>query len=173
MLWNSHERRISVAQWSVHQILTANAPVRAPGGQNIYKKIPIILWTSSVYEVWVGLRVMSVGGRVSMACGKVFSRPAGVRPNAFEGRNNCLQQSVCGSKLQPWKSWFDYLEELNSGSKGDSHWVIRDRFAQGKTYQMDLVNPWLKDSGGRRRICTCIYWRAESVLCAAEWVAIA
>ena len=95
-----------------------------------------------MYEVWVGLGVMSVGGRVSMAYGKVFSGPAGVRPNAFGGRNNCLQQSGCGSTLPPWKSWFDYLEELNAGSKADSHWAIFDRFPEGKTYQLDLVNLW-------------------------------
>ena len=95
-----------------------------------------------MYEVWVGLKVMSVCGWVSMACGKVFSGPAGVRPDAFGGCNNCLQQSGCDSKLPPWKSWFDYLEELNAGSKADSHWVIRDRFPEGKTYQLDLVNHW-------------------------------
>ena len=117
------------------------APVRAPGGQSIYTKIPVILWTSSIYEVWVGLGVISVGGRVSMACGKVFSGPAGVLPNRFGGRNNCLQQSGCGSKLPPWKSWFNYLEGLNAGSKAGSHWAIRDRFPQGETYQLDLVNP--------------------------------
>ena len=63
-----------------------------------------------------------------------------VWPNAFGGRINCLQQSGCGSKFPPWKSWFDYLEEVNAGSKADSHWVIR--FPEGKTYQLDLVNPW-------------------------------
>ena len=70
-----------------------------------------------MYELWVGLGVMSFGGWVSMVCGKVFSGPAGVQPNALGGRNNCLQQSDCGSKLPPWKSWFSYMEELNAGSK--------------------------------------------------------
>ena len=88
-----------------------------------------------MYELWVGLGVMSVGGRVSMACGKVFSGPAGVEPNAFGGRNICLQQSSCGSKLPTWKSWFDYLEVLNAGSKADSHWVIRD-------HRVKLIN-WI------------------------------
>ena len=101
MLWESRNCRISVAQWSGHQTLTANVPVRAPVGQSIYTKILIILWTSSMYEVWVGLGVMSVGGRVSMACGKVFSGPAGVQPSVFGGHNNCLQQSGCGSRLPP------------------------------------------------------------------------
>ena len=41
------------------------------------------------------------GGGVSMACGKVFSGPAGVQSNALGGRNNCLQKSGCGSKLPP------------------------------------------------------------------------
>ena len=95
-----------------------------------------------MYEVWVGLGVMSVGGPVLIACTKVVSGPAGVQSNAFRGCNNCLQQSGCGSKLPPWKSWFDYLEELNAGSKADSHWAICDRFPEGKTYQLDLVNPW-------------------------------
>ena len=71
--------------------------------------------------MWVGLGVMSVGGRVPMACSKVFSGPAGVRPDTFRGRNNCLQQSGCGSKLPPLKSWFSYLEELNAGNKADFH----------------------------------------------------
>ena len=95
-----------------------------------------------MYKVWVGLGVMSVGGWVSMAYGKVFSGPAGAWPNVFRGRNNCLQQSGCGSTLPPWKSWFDYLEELNAGSKADSHWAICACFPEGKNYQLDLVNPW-------------------------------
>ena len=95
-----------------------------------------------MYEVWVGLGVTSVGRRVLMACGKVFSGPAGVWPNAFGGHNNCLQQRGCGSKLPPWKFLFNYLEELNAGSKADSHWAIRDRFPEGETYQLDFVNPW-------------------------------
>ena len=126
-----------------------------------------------MYEVWEQLGVMSVGGRVSMPCGKVSSGPVGVRPNAFGGRKNCLQQSGCGSKLPPWMSWFDYLERLNAGSKVDSHWAIRDHFPQGKTCQLDLVNPWKKGTGGKLRISTCVYQRAKSVLCAGEWVAIA
>ena len=142
ILWDSRNCRISVAQWSGHQTLIPKAPVRASGGQSIYTKIPIILWNSSMYEVWVGLGVMSVCGRVSVACGKDFSGPAGVWPNAFRGCNNCLQESGCGSKLPLWKSWFDYLEELDAGSKADSHWAIRDCFPEGKTYQLDLVNPW-------------------------------
>ena len=95
-----------------------------------------------MYEVWEGLGVMSFGGRVSVSCGKVFSGPAGVRPNAFGGHNNCLQQSGCGSKLLPWKSWLDYLEGLNADSKADSHWAIRDCFPQCETYQLDLMNSW-------------------------------
>ena len=37
-----------------------------------------------MYEVWVGLGVMSVGGPVLIACSKVVSGPAGVQPNASE-----------------------------------------------------------------------------------------
>ena len=173
MLLDSHNCRTSVALWSVDQIPTAHAPVRAPGGQSIYTKIPIILWTSSINEVWVRRGVMSVGGQVSMACGKVFPGPTGFWPNALGGRNNCLQQSGCGSKLPSRKSWFNYLEELNAGREADSHWVICDLFPEGKTYQLDLVNLWYKGSWGRCRICTCVPWRAESVLCASEWVVIA
>ena len=33
--------------------------------------------------MWVGLGVMSVGGRVPMVCSKVVSGPAGVWPNMF------------------------------------------------------------------------------------------
>ena len=39
-------------------------------------------------------------------------------------------------------SEFDYPEELNTGGKTNSYWAIRDRFPGGKTYQVDLVNPW-------------------------------
>ena len=67
--------------------------------------------------MWVGLGVMSVGGRVPMACSKVVSGPVEVQPNTFGGRNNCLQQSGCGSELSPQKSWFDNLEESSGGSK--------------------------------------------------------
>ena len=59
---------------------------------------------------------MSVGGRVPMVCSKVVSRPAGVQPNTFRGRNNCLQQSGCASEL-PQKSWLDNPEESSGGSK--------------------------------------------------------
>ena len=93
-------------------------------------------------EVSVELGVMSVGERVPMACSKVCSGPAWVRANTFAERNNCLRQSGCGSKLARQKSWFEYPEELNTGSKADSHWEIRDHFAGGKTYQLDLVNLW-------------------------------
>ena len=51
------------------------------------------------------------------------------------GRNNCLQQSGCGGELSLQKSWFDYLEEPNTGSNVDSHFVIRNRFPGGETYQ--------------------------------------
>ena len=67
--------------------------------------------------MWVGLGVMSVGGWVWIACSKVVSGPAGVRPNTFRGRNNCLQQSGCGNELPTQKSWFDNPEELSEASK--------------------------------------------------------
>ena len=60
---------------------------------------------------------MSVGGRVPMVCSKVVSGPAGVQPNTFRGRNNCLQQRGCASELPPQKSWFDNPEESSGGSK--------------------------------------------------------
>ena len=85
--------------------------------------------------MWVGLGVMSVDGRVPMACSKVVSRPAGVQPNTFGRRNNCLQQSGCGSELPPQKSWFEYLEESRGGNKADSHSAIRDPFPAGETSQ--------------------------------------
>ena len=85
--------------------------------------------------MWVGLGVMSVGGRVSMACSKVVSGPAGVQPNMFGRRNNCLQQSGCGSKLPPQKSWFDNPEESRGDYKGDSHSAMRDRFRGGESSQ--------------------------------------
>ena len=68
-------------------------------------------------EVWVGLGVMSVGGRVPMVCSKVVSGSAGVQPNTFGGHNNCLQQSGCGSELPPRKPWFDNTEESSRGIK--------------------------------------------------------
>ena len=82
-------------------------------------------------EVWVGLGVMSVGGRVPMACSKVVSGPAGVWSNTFGGRNNCLQQSSCGSELPPQKFWFDNPEESSGGSKAESHSVMCNRFPGG------------------------------------------
>ena len=82
-------------------------------------------------EVWVGLGAMSVGGWVLMACSKVVSGPAGVRPNMFGGRNNCLQQSSCGSELPPQKSWFNNPEGSSGGSKAESHSVMCDRFPGG------------------------------------------
>ena len=81
---------ISVAQWSAHQTVIAKVPVRSPGGQSIHTKILMVLWTSCIYKVWVALGIMLVGGRVPMACSKVFLGPAGVRPNTFGRRNNCL-----------------------------------------------------------------------------------
>ena len=86
--------------------------------------------------MWVGLGVMSVVGLVPMAYIKVFSGPAGVRPNTFGGRNNCLQQSGCGSEPPPQKSWFDNLEESNAGSKVDSYSAMHDRFPGGETCQL-------------------------------------
>ena len=82
--------------------------------------------------MWVGLGVMSVGGRVL----KVVSGPAGIRPNTFGGRNNCLQQSGCGSELPPQKSWFNNLEESSGDSKADSHSAMRDRFPGGEACQL-------------------------------------
>ena len=86
--------------------------------------------------MWVGLGVMSVGGRVPMVCSKVVSGPAGVQPNTFGGRNNCLQQSGCGSELPPQKSWFDNLEDSSGGSKADSHSAMSDCFPGGETSQL-------------------------------------
>ena len=90
-----------MAQWSARQTPTAFALIQVPVGQSIHTNISIILWASSkrpmmreveclirLYEVWMGLGVMSVGGRVSMACSKVYWRQAGVRPNTFGGRND-------------------------------------------------------------------------------------
>ena len=158
MLWESRNCRISVAQWSEHQTRTANVPVRVPAGQSIYMKIPIILWTSSMYEVWVGLGVMS------MACGKVFSGPAGVRSNAFGGRNNCLQQSGCGSKLPPQKSWFDYLVECRQQSR----FPLRDTwpFPWGQNLSTGSCEPLVKGQWGQTQdmhLCLLEGW--ECVMC--------
>ena len=35
-----------MAQWSAQQILTARAPVQAPGGQSTHMPILVVLWTS-------------------------------------------------------------------------------------------------------------------------------
>ena len=101
---------------------------------------------------------MLVGGRAPMACSKVFSGPAGVRSNTVGGRNNCLQQSGCGSKLPPQKSWFDYPEELNTGSKAYSHWAIRDRFPGGETYQLRYCESLVKRQWGQtQNVCFCLF----------------
>ena len=153
---------LSVAQWSAQQNPTAEAPVRPPGRQNTHPPIFPISWTPCwrpmireveclirLYEVWAGLGVLSTGGWVPMAWSKVFSGPAGVRPNMFGGRNNCLQQSGYCSELSPQKSWFDYPEESNTGSKADSHLAIRDRFPGGETYQLWYCEPLVKKQWGQ------------------------
>ena len=86
--------------------------------------------------MWVELGVMLVSGRVPMACSKVVSGSAGVQSNTFGGRNNCLQQSGCGSELPLQKSWFNNPEESSGGSKADSHSVKRDCFPGGETSQL-------------------------------------
>ena len=86
--------------------------------------------------MWLGLGVMSVGGWVPMACSKVVSGPAGVQPNTFGRRNNCLQQSGCGSELPPQKSWVNNLEESRGGNKADYHSAMRDRFRGGESSQL-------------------------------------
>ena len=92
--------------------------------------------------MWVGLGVVSVGGRVPMVCSKVVSGPGGVQPNTFGGRNNCLQQSGCRSELPPQKSWFDNAEELSGGSKEDSHQRCVTILQEGRLVKFDIVNPW-------------------------------
>ena len=87
-------------------------------------------------EVWIGLGVMPVGGRVPMVCSKVVSGSAGVWPNTFGGRNSCMQQSGCGSELPQQKSWFDNPEKSSGGSKADSHSAMRGRFPGGETCQL-------------------------------------
>ena len=89
--------------------------------------------------MWVGLGVIPVGGRAPMACSKVVSGPAGVQPNMFGGRNNCLQQSGCVSELPPQNFWFDNLEGSSGDSKTDSHFPV---FQEGKLVNFDIVNPW-------------------------------
>ena len=104
MLWDSHECRISVAQWSGHQILTAKAPVWAPGGQSIYTKIPIILWISSVCDVWVGLGVMSVMSMhlegIIIVCNKVV-----VAASSHYGSPGSIT----------WKSWMQAAKQIPIG----------------------------------------------------------
>ena len=77
--------------------------------------------------------MLLVGGGCRWHKIKSFLGPAEVRPNIFEGRNNCLQQSGCGSELSAQKSWFDYPEQSNTGSKADPHLAIRDCFSGGET----------------------------------------
>ena len=116
--------------------------------------------------MWVGLRVMSVAGREPMACSKVVSGPAGVRPNTFGGRNSCLQQSGCGSKLPPQKSWFDNSEESSGGSRADSHLVMRDRFPGGKTCQLCHCESLVKRQWGQTQsVSFCLLEASECVMC--------
>ena len=50
----------------------------------------------------------------------------------------CLEDATiaCCKEVVVVKSWFDYLEESNMGSKADSYLVICNCFPSGETYQL-------------------------------------
>ena len=44
---------------------------------------------------------------------------------------------------------------------------------EAKLFNCDIVNPRPKGDRGRCSMCVFVFWRAGSVVCASEWVAIA
>ena len=77
ILQDSCNSRTSIAHWLVPQTPTTKAPVWAPGGQSVHTKILMILWTSCIYEVWVGLGACQLVGRCRWHVAKFFEGQLG------------------------------------------------------------------------------------------------
>ena len=149
ILWDSHNSQIPAVQQPGHQTPTAKAPARAPGGQRTHTKTPMTLRTPCKQPAMgeetkcrQGQKQCQPASGCQWRTAKPPPGPAGAQLNMPGGRNNRPQQSSCGSEPPPQKFRPDHPEELNIGSKADSHWVIHHCLPGGKTHQPDPVNPW-------------------------------